>query len=161
MKGLVTALKQTSRRRVVAITVAAGALAGASFAFGVRVHDAHDLQKEQRRLNSGSQLILQMCVTEHRELSTEREELFTELKSGNDSIKEGLSTTLHHTMEPWILRHQMNEAWHLQWRVLQLFRKTCSPMWTAKSETDIDDESQADHWQSKALRACTLLQLLC
>ena len=68
MKGVFTALKQTSRRRVVATTGAAGLLLGASFVCGLQVEKAYVLPKKLYRVTIAARKLLSQYRLKYSEL---------------------------------------------------------------------------------------------
>ncbi len=114
MKGLVTALKQTSRRRIVATTGAAGLLAGASFACELRGHKAYVLPTKLYRVTIAARKLLGRYRLKYSEGVVEQEKLLDELKSRKDSISKSATARLHHVVELWPLQIQDYKAWYLQ-----------------------------------------------
>ena len=110
MMGLVTALKQTSRCRVVASTGAAGLLAGASFTCGLRVHKAYVLPTELHRVTIAARKLLGRYRLKYSELLAEQEKLLDELKSRKDSISKSATARLNHVVELWPLQTQDYKA---------------------------------------------------
>ena len=151
--GLVTTLKQFSRRSAVGATVAAGACL--SFACGVRIHEAVDLQNRHWRLLGFTEDVLGECGSEHTELSAERDELLrkvNELNGRQDSNYDVYSdkATLNHIVDPWPLRYQTYFVWSLQARAVELFLKTSDPKYSGNSGTDVADKIPEHYWRDKA-----------
>ena len=160
MQGLLTALKQTSRHRLVAATGAVAALASVSSAVGMQINQADVLQTRSRDLTADTKIILRECSSEHPELMAEREKLLDELKTREDSISRSVSARLSHVLEPWPLKHQAHGAWYLQHQALSLFMKTCDPEYYTESETVVADNIPEHFWQGKLQTARFLLYIL-
>lgn len=159
MQDLVTALKQTSRRGLVAATGAAAALTGISFASGMQINQASVLQTKSDKMMNATEYILFECRSEHSDLMAEREKLLDELKSRQDGISKSLSPRLKHVVEPWHLHQQKHEAWCLQRRAISLFNQTCDADYNADSETDVATNIPEHIWQGKLRSAMHLISI--